>query len=324
MLHRLLLLACASCALFSTAAPAQTAKFPDQPIRMIVPFGPGGFGDITARLVAEGMGRVLGGQVIIDNRPGAGGVPAALATLGGKADGYTLSLYTNGNAISKSLYKKLPYDVEKDFAPVGLLAFFDLCILVPKDSKYKTLADLLADAKARPGKLNFASINPGSTQNLSAELFKSTAAIDVQTVPFKTSPDVLRALVGGDADFGIDAYAAMKSQIDSGMVRVLATTGPKRAPYLPPQVPTVKEAGVPTYEVVGWNALAVPAGTPPEIIAKLNDALNKATAMPEVKKRLLDLGAIAYAGTPSDMGKQLHNDAIKWADVIKKAHIPQQ
>jgi tripartite-type tricarboxylate transporter receptor subunit TctC len=325
MSHRLLLLACACAAsLFSAAAPAQTAaKFPEQPIRMIIAFGPGGFGDITSRLVAQGMGQVLGTTVIVDNRPGAGGIPAAQAALSTRPDGYTMALYTNGNAISKSLYKKLPYDVEKDFTPVGLLAFFDLCIVVRKDSPYKTLGDLLADAKAHPAKLNFASINPGSTQNLSAELFKSTAAIPVQVVPFKTSPEVTRAVIAGDVDFGIDAYAALKSQIDPGLLRVLATSGPKRSAYLP-QVPTAREAGVPAYEVVGWNALAVPAGTPADIVAKLNDALNKTTSNPEFKKRMLDLGTTAYAGPPADMARQLHNDIAKWGEVIKKANIPQE
>jgi tripartite-type tricarboxylate transporter receptor subunit TctC len=324
MFRRLFILACACCAFFSHAAQAQSAaKFPDQPIRMIIAFGPGGFGDITARLVSEGMTHILGQQVIVDNRPGAGGIPAAQAALGSRPDGYTLLMYTNGTAISKSLYKKLPYDVEKDFIPVGLMAFYDLCILVPKDSPYKTLADLLKDARARPGKLNFGSINPGSTQNLSAELFKSTANLNVQIIPFKTSPDVLRALVGGDVDFGIESYASMKAQIDSGMLRVLATSAPKRSPYLP-QIPSVKEAGVPGYEVVGWNALVVPKGTPPEIVAKLNDAVNKVMASPDFKKRMLDLGTTSYVGPPADLSKQLHGDIAKWAAVIQKAGIPQE
>ncbi|HEY4374663.1 MAG TPA: tripartite tricarboxylate transporter substrate binding protein [Burkholderiales bacterium] len=322
MFRRLLTLACACCVLLSTAAPAQAAdKFPSQTIRMIIAFGPGGFGDITARLVSEGMSKILGQQVIVENRPGAGGIPAAQAALGTRPDGYTMLMYTNGTAITKSLYKKLPFSIENDFTPIGLMAFYDLCILVPKNSPYKTLGDLLKDARAKPGKLNFASINPGSTQNLSAELFKSTAKLDVQIVPFKTSPDVLRALIGGDADFGIESYASMKSQIDSGMLRVLATSAPKRSPYLP-QIPSVKEAGVPGYEVVGWNALVVPKGTPADIIAKLNAAVNQVTSSADFKKRMLELGTTAYAGPPADLTKQLNKDVPKWAAVIKQANIP--
>lgn len=324
MFRRWLTLVCACCAILSSAAQAQNAaKFPDQPIRMIIAFGPGGFGDITARLVSEGMTKILGQQVIVDNRPGAGGIPAAQAALGTRPDGYTLLMYTNGTAISKSLYKKLPYDIEKDFQPVSLMAFYDLCILVAKDSPYKTLDDLLKDARAKPGKLNFGSINPGSTQNLSAELFKSTANLNVQVVPFKTSPDVLRALVGGDVDFGIESYASMKAQIDSGMLRVLATSAPTRSPYLP-KVPSVKEAGVPGYDVVGWNALVVPAGTPADIVAKLNDAVNKVMGSADFKKRMLDLGTTSHVGPPADLSKQLRGDIAKWAAVIKKANIPQE
>lgn len=324
MFRRLMVAALACCLALSTAAQAQSAaKFPEQPIRIIIAFGPGGFADITSRLLSERLGRILGQQVLVDNRPGAGGIPAAQAALGTKPDGYTMLMYSNGTAISKSLYKSLPYEIEKDFVPVALVAFYDLCILVKKDSPYKTLGDLLADARARPGKLNFGTINPGSTQNLSAELFKSTANINVQIVPFKTTPDVARSLIGGDVDFAIESYAALKAQIDSGGVRVLATTAGKKAEYLK-DVPPVKDAGVPGYEVVGWNAMMVPAGTPPDVIAKLNDAINKVTGSDDFKKRMLDLGTWSYVGPPADLGKQLHNDIAKWAAVIKKANIPQE
>ena len=304
-------------------AHAASAAYPEQPIRIIVPFAPGGLADITVRLVGDKLGQKLGKPVLVDNRPGAGGVPAAQAALGGKPDGYTLLVYTNGTAISKSLYKRLPFDPQKDFTPVSLLAYFDLVVLVKKDSRYRTLADLLADARARPGQLNIGTINPGSTQNLSAELFRTTANIDVTLVPFRGTPDVSRAVLAGDVDAIFESYAAMKAQIDAGTVRALANSAAKRAEYLQ-QVPTASEAGVPGYEVTGWNALVAPAGTPPEVIALLNRSLNEIIATPEVRKRLLELGTSAYAGTPEELRLQLAKDIPKWAAVIMKAGIPQE
>jgi tripartite-type tricarboxylate transporter receptor subunit TctC len=309
-----------ACAL---AAGGAHAAYPDQPIKIIVPFAAGGLADITVRLVGEKLTAALGQPVLIDNRPGAGGVPAAQAAMGGKPDGYTLLVYTNGTAISKSLYKKLPFDPQKDFVPVSLLAYFDLVVLVKKDSPYKTLGDLLAETRAKPGKINIGTINPGSTQNLSAELFRTTANIDAAIVPFRTTPDVTRAVLAGDVDAIFESYAATKAQVDAGNLRALANSAAKRSEYLP-QVPTAAEAGVKGYEVTGWNALVAPAGTPPAVVATLNRELNKIIATPEVKKRLLDLGTTAYAGTPDELKRQLAKDIPKWAAVIKKAGIPQE
>jgi tripartite-type tricarboxylate transporter receptor subunit TctC len=259
----------------------------------------------------------------VENQPGAGGIAAAATVIKSKPDGHTLLVIVNGTAISKSLFKSLPYDPVKDLAPVSLVAYFDLVVLAKGDGAYKTLADLLAAARAAPGKLNFGSINPGSTQNLSAELFKSTAGIDAQVVPFRTSADAATALMAGNLDAVFESYTAMKSLIDSGRLRALASTGSKRSAYLP-ELPTVKEAGVPASEVSGWNALAAPAGTPAEVIEILNRQVNAVVAMPDVKARLLQLGTEAYAGTPEELRRQLVNDIAKWAAVIKRAGIPQQ
>ena len=317
-IHALAALACAA-----ALPPAAIAAYPDQPIKIIVPFAPGGLADITVRLVGEKLTQSLGQPVLIDNRPGAGGVPAAQAAMTSKADGYTLLVYTNGTAISKSLYKKLPFDPQTTFTPVSLLAYFDLVVLVKKDAPYKTLGDFLAEARAKPGKINIGTINPGSTQNLSAELFRTTANINAQIVPFRTTPDVTRAVLAGDVDAIFESYAATKAQVDAGTLRPLANSAAKRAEYLP-QVPTAAEAGVRGYEVTGWNALVAPAGTPPEVIAKLNSAINAIIATPEVRKRLLELGTTAYAGTPDELKRQLAQDIPKWAAVIKKAGIPQE
>jgi tripartite-type tricarboxylate transporter receptor subunit TctC len=305
------------------AIPGAHAAYPEQPIKIIVPFAPGGLADITVRMVGEKLTQSLGQPVVIDNRPGAGGVPAAQAAMGGKPDGYTLLVYTNGTAISKSLYKKLPFDPEKDFVPVSLMAYFDLVVLVKKDSPYKTLGEFLAEARAKPGKINIGTINPGSTQNLSAELFRTTANINVQIVPFRTTPDVTRAVIGGDVDAIFESYAATKAQVDAGNLRPLANSAARRAEYLP-QVPSAAEGGVKGYDVTGWNALVAPAGTPPEVIATLNKAINQIISTPEVKKRLLDLGTTAHAGPPDDLKRQLAADIPKWAAVIKKAGIPQE
>jgi tripartite-type tricarboxylate transporter receptor subunit TctC len=302
------------------AAPAQ--PFPEHPVRIVVPFAPGGLADITMRNLGERLTPLLGKQVIVENMPGAGGVTAALAVKKAKPDGHTLLVVVNGTAIAKSLFKQLPYDPQADFAPVSLVTYFDLLVLADP-AKYATLRDLVAAAKANPGKLNFATINPGSTQNLSAQLFKSVAGLDVQVVPFRTSPDAAAAVIAGNADAVFESYAAMKGLIAGGRLKPLAVTAEKSFGYLP-GVPTALEAGVPGYVVTGWNALAAPAGTPPERIALLNRHVNTVIAQPDFKAKLLDAGTLAYAGRPDELGKQLAEDIAKWKAVIEKAGIPRQ
>jgi tripartite-type tricarboxylate transporter receptor subunit TctC len=319
-------LAFVACLLSSTGGWGQSsnaAAFPERTVRIVVPFGPGGLADVTFRLVAEKLTERLGTQVIVENQPGAGGIAAAQAVLRAKPDGHTLLVITNGTAISRSLFKRLPFDPVKDFEPIALVAYFDLLILAKGDSRYNALGDLLAAARAAPGRLNFATINPGSTQNLSAELFRSSAGIDVAIVPFRTSPAAATAVMAGDLDVVFESYTAMKALVDSGRLKALASTGPKRSAYLP-SIPTVKEAGVPQYEVTGWNALAAPAGTPHDIVTLLNRHINAILAMPDVKARLIQLGAEAYAGAPEELRSRLVKDIEKWESVIKKAGIPQQ
>ncbi len=303
------------------AAFAQ-GPFPQQPVRIVVPFGPGGLADITMRLLGERMSPLLGKQVVIENMPGAGGVTAAMAVKKAKPDGHTLLVVVNGTAIAKSLFKQLPYDAQADFAPVSLVTYFDLLVLAD-GKRYATLADLVRAAKANPGKLNFATINPGSTQNLSALLFKSVAGIDVTVVPFKTSSDAATAVIAGNADAVFESYAAMKGLVSGGRLKPLASTAAKSFGYLP-KLPTVIEAGVPGYEVSGWNALAAPAGTPADVVAILNRHVNTVISQGDFKARMLDSGTLAYAGTPEELRKQLADDIAKWRTVIEKAGIPQQ
>ena len=320
--RRIFLAASAALAL-PRVASAQSA-FPDRPVKIVVPFGAGGLADVTFRIVAEKLSDLLGKQVVIENIPGAGGIAAANAVMRAKPDGHTLLVIANGTAITKSLFKSLPFDIQKDFVPVSLAAYFDLVIVAKGEGgRYRTLGDLLAAARANPGKLNLGSITPGSTQNLSAELFKTSANIQAPVIPFKTTPDIGTALIAGEIDAGFESYAAFKSLIEAGRLRVLASTSPKRTPYLP-TAPTAQEAGVPGYEVVGWNALAALAGTPAEVVALVNRHMNTIVAMPEVKKRFVELGLDAYAGTPDELRARLSGDIAKWAAVIKQAGIPQQ
>ncbi|CAN5541659.1 tripartite tricarboxylate transporter substrate binding protein [soil metagenome] len=295
-------------------------KFPSQPIRVIVPFAPGGLADISMRLVAQKLGERLGQQVIVDNRPGAGGVIAANAALAAPPDGHTLILLVNGTAIAKSLFKQLPYDPVTDFAPISTIAYFDLVLLTRADGPLRTVADIRAP-HAKP--LVLGTINPGSTQNLSAELFKSSAQMPGTIVPYKATPEVLTGMIRGDVDVGFESYAALKGSIDAGQLRPIAVTGLHRAPWLP-NVPTVREAGLASYEVTGWNALFAPARTPLAVQQLLNREVNEVLALPEVKARLLELGTDGRGSTQAEMATLLKNDIAKWAAVIRQAGIQPQ
>lgn len=310
------LLTMAAATSFAGLVRAQ-ASFPHQPLKIVVPFGPGGLADISTRLAGQKLGERLAQPIVVDNRAGAGGVAAASVVTAAPHDGHTLILFSNGTAISKSLLK-LPYDPQTDFVPVSSLAYFDLNILVSKNSRLLDLKSVLAEGARRP--LNLGTINPGSTQHLSAELFRSVANIQVTMVPFKTSGEVQLALQRGDIDLGFESYAALRAGIDAGDLRAIATTGPARTPWLP-QVPTVKEAGLPDYEVTGWNALYAPKGTPQAAIDILSAALREVIAVPDMRKRLQDLGIEPRTSTPSEMAAVFERDRRKWAQVIQQAYI---
>ncbi|MDE1569923.1 Bug family tripartite tricarboxylate transporter substrate binding protein [Aquabacter sp. P-9] len=303
-------------------ASADTA-YPTRPVRVIVPFGPGGIADITARVVAEKLSEKLGQQFIIDNQPGAGGITAARAALGGGKDGYTLILLTNGTAISVPLFKKLPFDPVKDFAPVSMLGQFDFLFVTGGASKHKSVQELIAFAKANKGALNLGTVNVGSSQNLSAELFKSMAGVDLTIVPYKTTPDLMIAATRGDVDVAIDSLAAAKAMMADGKLRAMATSGLTRSPATP-DIVTVDESGLKGFEVTSWNAIFAPAGTPPEVIATLNKAIVEVVALPEVQKKLLDLGIEAKASTPAELEYRLKADIAKWTAVIDTAGIQKQ
>ena len=248
-------------------AQASSTPYPTKPIRIVLPFGPGGVADITTRTIAPKLTESLGQQIVVDNKPGAGGIIASETVAKAEPDGYTLLLLTNGNAVSQALFKSLPYDPVHDFAMISTVGYFSMVLVTSAQSKHQTLKDFIAAAKANPGKLNIGTITPGGTQHLAGELFRSTAGIDAVVVPHKTTGEVLISTMNGSVDLAVDFIAPLLSSIKSGQLRALAVTAGKRFPGLP-DVPTVIEAGVPGYDVASWNALAAPAKTPHAVIVK--------------------------------------------------------
>lgn len=323
MVDRRHLLAAAALAAALPGLSAAQAAFPSKPIRIVVPFGAGGIADLTARAVAQKLGEGLRQSVIVENKPGAGGIVAGETVARAEPDGHTLLLMSNGTAVSAGLFKSLPFDAQKDFAPVGTIGFFDLAILCAANGRFNSMQELLAYAKANPGKLNVATINIGSTQHLSAELLKTSAGIDVQVVPFNGSPAVLTALRGGQVDVAVEILGPMMGQIASKTVRPLAVMGTKRALALP-AVPTVAESGVRGFDVASWNALAAPARTPPQVIALINRELGKALAHPDLRKQLAELNVTPAGGTPEQLGELLASETRRWSEVIVGAKVPRQ
>lgn len=309
--------------LAGSAVLAQAQNFPTRPIRFLVPFGPGGVGDLTARVVAQKMSVSLGQPVVIDNRPSAGGIVATEIVAKAEPNGHTLLLLNNSHGISHSLFKKLPYDVANAFVPVSTISTFSVVILVSPDSKFRSLKDLIAQAKASPGKLTVGTIQIGSSQNLSAELFKSMAGIDALTVPFTNSGAVQAALRSNQVQVAFEITAPVISQLRTGGLRALAVSPSTRFPGLP-DVPTVAEAGVPGYQVTSWNGIAVPARTPKAIVTTLNKAVVEAVNAADTRQRFQEMGAEARSSTPEAFRAFFADEMAKWAKVIESARIPKQ
>ena len=311
----------ATLCLIPALALAQT--YPTKAIRIVLPFGPAGVADITTRTIAPKLSESLGQQVIVDNMPGAGGIRASETVARAEPDGYTLLLLTNGNAVSQALFKSLPYDPVNDFAMISTVAYFSMVLVTGPESKAKTLKEFIAAAKAHPGRLNVGTITPGGTQHLAAELFRSTAGIDVVVVPHKTTGEVVVATLNGTVDMAVDFIAPLISSIKSGQLNPLAVTTGKRFAGLP-EVPTVIEAGVPGYDVASWNALAAPARTSRAVIEKVHDALVKALAAPDVQRRFGELGVEGRASTPEELKAFYAAETKRWTQVVERAKIPKQ
>ena len=308
-----------ACATLSAAAQ----EFPARTVRIVVPFGPGGVGDLTARTVGQKLSEIWGKPVVIDNKPGAGGVVAADTVAKADPDGHTLFLMSNGTAVSQALFKSLPFDAVRDFAPLSTLGYFDVAVVVPEGAPFQTFKELLAFARTHPGKLNIGSINVGSTQNLAAELFKSSAAIDAQVVPFNGTPALINALRGKQVDVGVEILGPLLPQVKANALRVLAVTGERRSVILP-EVPTAREMGVSGFVASSWNALAAPARTPRDVLAKLQRDIAVAMESPEVRKRLQELNVDAQSSTTEQLAELLAGDIRRWSAVIAKAQIPRQ
>ena len=310
-------------ALLAVPLLAHAQAYPTKPVRIVLPFGPGGVADITTRTIAPRMSEGLGQQVVVENLPGAGGIRASEAVARADPDGHTLLLLTNGNAVSQALFKSLPYDPLNDFAMISTVGYFSMVIVTGASSKYKTLQEVIAAAKQSPGKLNIGTITPGGTQHLAGELFRSSAGMDALVVPHKTTGEVVIGVRNGNLDVGVDFIAPLISGIRAGDLRALAVTAGKRQPQLP-DVPTVQEAGVRGYDVASWNALAAPAKTPAAVIRRVHEELAKALAAPEVQKRFAELGVEPRPSTPEYLRDFFVSESKRWAQVVEAAKIPKQ
>lgn len=314
-----LLAALAMSATLSAPASAQS-NYPSRPIQLIVPYGPGGVADVGMRIMAEKLSIGLKQQVVVENRPGAGGIVAAKAVATAAPDGYNVLMTGNFNAISVALFKSLPYDILKDFASTSTVSFFNLLIVTKAESPLKNIQDVIKAAKANPGKLNIGTTNPGSTQNLGAELFRSTTGVNLTIVPFRTSGDMATALLRGDIDVMFEFFAAAQGLLSDKKAVAIASAGPKRSAFLP-DVPTVNESGFKDYEVESWNGISVPAATPKPIIDTLVKGINDVLADPSIQERAKALGMDMHGSTPAEMDKRMKDDIAKFSSVIEKAGI---
>ena len=323
MIRMLLAISMALTVIVAGTAPVAAADYPTKPIRLVVPFPPGGTTDILARAVAQKLSETWNQQVIVDNRPGAGGNIGADLVAKAPPDGYTLVMGTVGtHAINPNLYSKMPYDHVKDFSPVILVAGVPNVLVVNPSLPVHSVKELIDYAKANPGKLNFASSGNGTSIHLSGELFKTMAGVQMTHVPYKGSAPALADLMGGQVQLMFDNLPSSLGLIKGGKLRAIAVTSTTRAAALP-DVPTIAESGLPGFEASSWFGVLAPAGTPHDIVAKLNGTIAAWLATPDAKEKLLAQGAIAAGGSPEDFAQHIDRETAKWAKVVKAsgAHI---
>jgi tripartite-type tricarboxylate transporter receptor subunit TctC len=304
-----------------TCSAAFAQAYPAKPIRVLVPFPPGGGTDIVAREVTQRVAANAGWTFVVENKPGAGGNLGVDQAAKSPPDGYTIVLGQTSNlAINPTLYSKLPYDPVKDLTPIGLVASAPLVIVVPAQSAYRSLADLVAAAKAKPGEVNFASPGNGTVAHLTGEKFQKTAGVRFQHVPYKGANQALTDVISGQVHLYVSSVPSVLSQIRNGKLRALAVTSDKRVDDLP-QTPTVGEAGYQGFDAVTWFGFLAPAGTPKEAVARLNAEFNKALQQPELKKRLGDEGADALGGTPEQFAQVIRDDIVRWGKIVKESGV---
>ena len=297
--------------------------FPSKPLKLVVPYAAGGVGDVTARLVAQKMSEDLGQPVVIENKPGAGLTPGMEYVKNSPADGYTMVIAGNGQALARSLFKSLPYDIVKDFTHVSSIGTYDIALVAAPNSPFNSIQELLKYAKSNPGKLNIGTISVGSTQNLSAELFRSMSGIEITVIPFKSSSEVLSNVMSGEIQLGFENFTPMMGNIKSNTIKVIAIGSSKRFQGLP-QIPTISESGLPNYEATSWNGVSVPAKTPAVVVQRLNKSIQLALEAPSVKARMLELGVTPRPSTPEEMQEWINADIKKWGLIIDNARIEKQ
>jgi tripartite-type tricarboxylate transporter receptor subunit TctC len=306
------------------ANPAPAQEWPQRTIRIVVSFGPGGGADIIGRILADSMQSKLGQPVIVENKPGAGGILGNDVVAKATPDGYTLGIMTAGQIIAAVTKKSMPYDTLTAFAPVGQIATASLMIVTRPDFPANNVKELVAAAKADPGRIVFASAGFAATQHFAGEMFKQIAGVNLLHVPYKTSPEAINAVLGKHADILFDTVSAVLGQVKSGQLKALAVTGKDRFPAVPDVPPAVDSGVLPGYDVTTWYGVFAPRGAPPAIIAKLNKTLNESLADEAVKTRMAAVGVVVKSSTPDEFGKFLANEYKRWNTVRETAGIPQQ
>jgi tripartite-type tricarboxylate transporter receptor subunit TctC len=296
--------------------PSFAQDYPTRPVRIMVPFAAGGPADIYARFLGQRLEGALGQPFVIDDRPGAGSVIGTDAVAKSAPDGYTLLMMSNTHTVNESLMPNKPYALMRDFVPVAPVNYSDLVLVVHPSVPVSNLAELIALAKSKPGKLNYASSGPGTPYHMAGELFKAMAGVDIVHVPYKGSSQARTDVLGGQVDMMFDAVTTMADFAKAGKVKALATTGKARSSVLP-NVPTMSEAGVPGYEAVIWLGVMAPRGTPAEIVKRLNAEIGKIVAKPEVRDEWAKQGAVVMTMTPDEFGRYLNDDVTKWERIVK-------
>jgi tripartite-type tricarboxylate transporter receptor subunit TctC len=301
----------------------QAQDWPKQPIRIVVGFGAGGGTDIAARIVAQPLSELLGQPVVVENRVGGGGTTAAEAVARAPKDGYTALMMSNAHAVSAAVYKTLRYDPIADFQMVSMVGTAGLVLVTTPSFPAKDLKEVIAQAKANPGKLNFGSPGVGTTQHFAAEYMKQLAGLDIQHVPYRSTPAALTGLIAGEVQLVVELVQTVQAQIQAGTLRAIAVTSPQRFPAVP-DIPTFAESGLPGYDVTSWYGLSYPAGTPGGIVERTNTALRSLLATEAVRTQILKVGALVRSSTPDELKAHIADEITKWKAVREKAKIEQQ
>jgi tripartite-type tricarboxylate transporter receptor subunit TctC len=323
MKTRLVTAVVAAASLCAFAAGAWAQAYPNKPIRFVVPFTAGSGTDIVARAIGDAMAKSMGQPIIVDNRPGAGGTIAAAQVAKAEPDGYAVLIHSSGHALNPALYPNLPYDTLKDLTGITPLAALPNVMVVSPARGWKSVAEVVAAAKAKPGQLNYASAGIGSATHLNAEKFKLQAGIDALHIPFKGTPEALNDVMGGRTDWFFSPLSSALSLIRTGKLQALAVSTPVRSPTLP-QVPTTVEAGVPGSEYTFWVGMIVASRTPPAVVQRLHDEVLKALAQPDVKERLIQLGADPFTMTPEAFNAYIKTEMDSAARIAKAANLQGQ